>query len=494
MRIFISCFVLGTIVPSYGQEDAEHTCEDATTIPACMELAMSGKDCVWNNALSSQSCVNRIYVDASVFGWSWDGRPEASSEGTKRTILRENEEVTHFNDFETHNWDRSAEYGSFQTYIRSDPDGRPTAMGLSIPTDLDGVFPSDEQRDPGGRFSLPKKHPCSKAIPFDHIMLNYAANGHPGGYEMVELLKAYQDGDDAVREVIATSSFYQRHFDVDFHLDTPEESNEIKCSLGVFPNCLSTPEEEAKFENLPSPEYTPASFVFDPISKQPFKGAHWQPADGVSDKDLKEKFAQNYGTYDGRVVLWESMVTATALEGLTLGVDKEFYFDVPGKVQVTGYYPQKLVMRETYQHGLTDAIDAQRVYQIELADLVFRLGDDAYKNGGEVKKHMSEDSMCPRMNCEDIESRRDEVDDATLEHCTSCGTIGIRARGKRLKGVKLLKVLTSCECSKFCKGLGADGFKFMQHPSKKSKKGKCTCLNDIFNGDDFDARHTSGVF
>jgi len=489
MRVFLSCFLLGTIVPSYAQE-AEATCEDAASFEECFGLELNGLDCVWDSLRRSQTCVNRAYVDASIYGWSWDGRPEAPSEGTKKTISRASG-ITHFNDFHTHNWERTAEYGDFQTYIRSGADGRPTAIGLSIPSDLDKVFPKDESRDPGARFSLPKgKHHCTKAIPFDHVMLNYAANGHPGGYQMVQLLRAFAEGSDAVDMVVSTSSFYQRHFDVDFHLDTPEESNNIKCSKGVFPACIGTQEEYEMFENIPASEYIPASFMFDPISKIPFKGSHWQPAGGVSETRVRDEYAPNFGTYDGRVVLWEAMVSGTSLKNLAMGDQREWDYEVPEKVQTTGYYPRKIVIRKAFREGLSS--DAQRVFQIELSDMVFRIGDDAFKENGQPKRHMVEDVMCPAIDCKNMESP--EADKDTVEFCSTCGTIGVRAVGKRHKGTKQVTVETSCDCSKYCQEAGAEGFKFVQHTPKSNKSGKCTCLTKISSSKKFDLRHTSGVF
>lgn len=494
MRVFSTCvLLLGSTVPSLAQRKIVSFCSVATTQEECFGLADSGEDCVWNSIINfenTDACVHRSNVAASVYGWKWEGRPSASSEGTKKTIHPDSATITHFNDFETQ-WGESAAYGEFQTYIRSGPDGRPTAIGLSIPTDLEKIFPRDDASDPGSRFDLPKEHPCSKAIPFDHIMLNYAATGHPGGYQMENLLEAFQGGSDALRDVIATSSFYQRHLDVDFHLDSPEESNNIKCSRGVFPNCLATEEETAEFENVPSPDYAPPAFAFDPISKVPFKGVHWQPAAGVSDEAVRDEYAPNFGTYGGRVVLWEAMVTMTSLKDLKLGVEKEWDYAVPTKVQKTGYYPTKFVIRKAFKHGL--ASDAERVYQIELTDMVFRLGDDSYKGNGKLKQNMSEDAFCPAITCEADDEGAPQAP-VTTEFCTTCGTIGVRAVGRRHAGTKTVKMENSCECTKYCKGLGAEGYKFVQHQTNKNKKGKCTCLNDIVSGKKFDLRHTSAVF
>lgn len=142
-------------------------------------------------------------------------------------------------------------------------------MGLSIPADLDNVFPRDETRDPNGRFHLPRKYHCARAMPFNHIQLNHAASGHPGGYSLIDLFKSFEEGRDAVGKIFASSTYSQPHFDVLFHLDTPEESNQITCSLGEFPPCIGTDEEMARFDNVPSPEYAPASMMRDPMANIP---------------------------------------------------------------------------------------------------------------------------------------------------------------------------------------------------------------------------------
>lgn len=186
------------------------------------------------------------------------------------------------------------------------------------------------------------------------------------------------------------------------------------------------------------------------------------------------------------------LVTPTSLKDLDSGAQKEWALEEPEKVQVTGYYPRKSAIRKTYKHGM----DNKEVYQIEYNDMVFRLGDDVYKTNGDLRNNMSEDKWCPEINCEDMENG--EADDISREFCSTCGTFGVRAFGKRAWGVKQAKMHTSCECMKYCKESGgAEGYKFFQARGAliKNKKGRCTCLNKIVTSKSaFDIRFTSAVF
>lgn len=355
------------------------------------------------------------------------------------------------------------DYGKFQTYIKSDEQGRPTAMGINIPSALDELFPADQEGDPGTRFVFPTNHRCDKAFPFDHVQLNYVTRGHPGGFKLERLFEALGEGPDAINKVVGESTYFQRHFDVHFHLNTPEHANKVTCSLGPFPPCKPNAEEKAKFDKVPSPDFAPANLMKDPIADVPYMGSHWLPIDGQTIEDFRDNYAPIFGTFDGRVIYWEGMVTVSSLKQLDYDKPKIYDYVTPKKVHVSGYYPTKIGFYKRRPLGVQKE-GASPVYTIEFSGMEWRLGEDDVEAGNKL----TEDLMCPALDCQDQPSLGEKM------YCNTCGTNGTRVPGKK---VSRHKTQTSCECQAKCI-FKADGFHFKQSPrqAKRGKKGKCTCI------------------
>jgi len=411
----------------------------------------------------------------------------ATMRGTQNTYRTTDGNAIHFMTMEGHEWVDQVQYGKFQTYIRSDELGRPTAMGASIPVDLDGVFDMFDYSDQGGRFLITDDHRCNDAIPWTHVQFNYLAGGHPGGFPQDNFwVAAASDDPNAINNVIGTSTWFQRHFDVHFHLDTPEEANAITCSLGNFPPCMGTPEEMARFYDFPDSDYLPAGFKVEPLAYVPFMGAHWAKGTGQTYESFHDDYAQIMGTYAGRSTNWEGMVTASSLKQITPGSPKIYDLVVPLKVHKTGYYPTKIAFIRGAPEGLrADIADGMGdVYSIEMFDMEWRLGTD-----DEGKRTVpTEMSQCPPLDCSG------ELDFHTLPYCSQCGTQGVKAVGRKT-GHKT-KARTSCECQAFCQ-FKAEGFSFKlgRRQQLRNKAGKCVCLDAVkLAKSRYTRKYTSHIF
>jgi len=468
MRAVYGALLLGAA--AYADGESSSVCAAATDEPGCNALHLEqGLNCMWSSLESRCGHPHEIWV--GYLG----GTPIATMRGTQNTYHTTDGHAIHFMTVEDHEFMDEVVYGKFQTYIRSDEVGRPTAMGFSLPVDLDSIFQYNGRFDTGGRFLFTDEHRCNSAFPFTHVQFNFIAGGHPGGFDLADLFKAFGQGPEAVNTVIGSSTWFQRHFDVHFHLDEPEESNNIMCSLGNFPPCKGTPEEMARFEDVPSPEFLPAGFEPDPIAHVPFMGSHWVVAEGQSYDSFHDDYAQVFGTYAGRTTFWEGMVTKSSLEQLTPQSPKEYDYVVPEKVFKSGYYPTKIRFHRGAPHGLRveDAEGLEDTYSIEFYDMEWRLGEDDVAEARETGSQLpTEDKMCPALDCSG------EVSSQMIPYCSQCGTRGVKVAGRKTGGRKRFK--TSCQCQAFCQ-YKSEGysFKLSARQERKNKKGKCVCLNNL---------------
>jgi hypothetical protein len=93
----------------------------------------------------------------------------------------------------------------------------------------------------------------------------------------------------------------------------------------------------AKIENLPSIDYVPANHIAGP--GVPMMGKHW--IDVTSPELHGVPFTQTflYGSYDGKVVFYEPMITLDFLKATT---SFQRSIPQPAKYKTAGYYPTKM--------------------------------------------------------------------------------------------------------------------------------------------------------
>jgi hypothetical protein len=150
--------------------------------------------------------------------------------------------------------------------------------------------------------ALPEK--ALQVTPFKFIMLNWNPLGHePAGI------------------------YDTAHFDMHFYL-TP--ANEVMNYMDMV-----------KMENLPSEDFIPANHIAGP--PVPMMGKHW--IDVTSPELHGAPFTQTflYGSYDGKVVFYEPMITYDFLKATT---SFQRSIPQPSKFKIAGYYPTKMTINK----------------------------------------------------------------------------------------------------------------------------------------------------
>jgi hypothetical protein len=148
-------------------------------------------------------------------------------------------------------------------------------------------------------------HPkATEKTPFKYILLDWAPEGHP-----------------------PAGVYTTRHFDIHFYMTTPQEVDGYT--------------DMAKITTPPGAEYIPVNYVAGP--PVPKMGTHW--IDITSPEFNGGGFTQSflYGSYDGKVVFYEPMITHEFLKNTT---SFERSIPQPQKVQATGFYPTRMTVQK----------------------------------------------------------------------------------------------------------------------------------------------------
>jgi hypothetical protein len=194
--------------------------------------------------------------------------------------------------------------GTVRSWVRLDQSGKPSAIGLTMTeaalTGLPTELPTEGEMWYEYSLALPQSAPVA---PFKHIGLNWNPKGHPPQH-------IYDTG----------------HFDFHFYMISEKERLAITAQGEDLKVC----------RKQPAPEFVPASYFYGPDSEHPRMGAHW------IDKEAHEFHGHQftatliYGSYDGRVIFIEPMITKAYLESkpcLTQSIKQ------PAKYQQSGFYP-----------------------------------------------------------------------------------------------------------------------------------------------------------
>ncbi|MFN6964534.1 MAG: DUF5602 domain-containing protein [Pyrinomonadaceae bacterium] len=199
---------------------------------------------------------------------------------------------------------RTVGNGKMRSWVKVD-DEKLTAIGVTFTEDaLKGLPPEPPPGAEGHEyvFEIPE---VGKGSPFKHILVNWNPYGHPPA-------KVYDVG----------------HFDFHFYLISDSERMAIT-AVG----------EDAARSNKPLPaELTPKGYVLAPDSAIPRMGSHW--ADVSSHEFHGSQFTKTFlfGSYDGKLIFLEPMITKAYLETRPNVVDD---IKLPAKLPVPGYYPTK---------------------------------------------------------------------------------------------------------------------------------------------------------
>jgi len=195
--------------------------------------------------------------------------------------------------------------GTARSWVALDKDGKPTAIGVTFTeAALSGLPPSLTPGLIWTEFLLPLP-PQASATGVNHIGFNWNPKGHdPEGVYKVP------------------------HFDFHFYLISPAERERI-----------TTRGEDLERVRKPlPPEFVPEGYVFAPGSEEPGMGLHWVEPNSHEFHGKAFTHTFIYGSYDGRMIFVEPMITKAFLETKP---DITVPIKLPAKYQKPGYYPTR---------------------------------------------------------------------------------------------------------------------------------------------------------
>ena len=200
--------------------------------------------------------------------------------------------------------------GQARSWVRLDRDGNPVAVGVTFSENALETLPKEPPAGAEGvaiSLALPEE---AAATPFKHIGLDYNPHGH-------EPVKIYDTA----------------HFDFHFYMISETEREGI----------TATGDGLAKGNRQPAAEFIPEGYVAVPNGLVPRMGAHWVNPAGreLNGQPFTTTFL--FGSYDGRLIFAEPMITKSFLEAKTNVTE---LIKLPKSYERRGaYYPAKYSIR-----------------------------------------------------------------------------------------------------------------------------------------------------
>lgn len=202
--------------------------------------------------------------------------------------------------------------GSARTYLVIE-DGIPIEVGVALDRAFLAALPEDGA--PGGvvmptghsAFEYVLEMPAVNPTPFRHVFLDWVPAGHE-----------------------PTGVYGHPHFDVHFYTTSVDERRTID---------PGDPEFMTRAQRLPDPEFIPAGYIEPGLPPVPMMGVHLvDPASPELRPEDPEPFTRTfiYGSWDGRLIFIEPMVTRAFLEQR---VDVKIPVPVAEHYDPQGYYP-----------------------------------------------------------------------------------------------------------------------------------------------------------
>jgi hypothetical protein len=199
--------------------------------------------------------------------------------------------------------------GQVRSWMSLDKDGNPTAIGLTFTEEALKTVPQEPPPGAEGTevsLALPAQ---AAATAFKHIGLNWNPRGH-------EPEKIYD----------------LPHFDFHFYMITEEERGQI----------TAKGDDLLRSKREPAAEFVPEGYVHAPNSEFARMGSHW--VNPLSKELQGQVFTTTfiYGSYDGRLVFAEPMISKSFLETKTNVTE---LIKLPAKYARNAYYPTKYSVR-----------------------------------------------------------------------------------------------------------------------------------------------------
>ena len=211
-------------------------------------------------------------------------------------------------------------YGKVRSWISITKNGDPHELGLEITAKAyHNLTDEDDKKIPDhSNINIPLHLKAKQLTPFDHIGLNWNPHGHfpPGLFDIP-------------------------HFDIHFYMISIAEQMAIPAW---------SEETDAAFNNYPPAGYMPADYITPPgdATAEPQMGKHWLPVN--MDDFLPFSKIMIYGSYDGKVVFIEPMIT---LDYLRLKEDSSTDYSQPEFFEKPGNYPTKYNIYHNPDNGNT---------------------------------------------------------------------------------------------------------------------------------------------
>ncbi len=199
--------------------------------------------------------------------------------------------------------------GMVRSFAEMTTDKMPVEFGVELKA---GALENLPQMEHENNYEIPIHEQVKKVSAFDHIDIGWNPHGHEPQF-----------------------LYGAQHFDFHFYMISRAEQRAIP---PYSPGSL--------FDIAPPPGYLPAGY-FNPGGGVPNMGAHWLDAQApeLGGQPFTKTFI--YGTYDGRVIFYEPMITlAYLLETASATAEVK----LPQKFAVAGYYPSKY---HVYKNGST---------------------------------------------------------------------------------------------------------------------------------------------
>jgi len=199
--------------------------------------------------------------------------------------------------------------GSAYSWVTLNEKGKPSALGITLTETALAGLPT---KAPDGAIfleyplGLPKQ---ADKTPFDHVVLNWNPQGHipPGIYTVP-------------------------HFDMHFYTITEADRARITLKGDDLARCQKT---------VPA-TYMAPGYIRAPGGEEPMMGAHWVDLSCPEFKGQPFTKSMLFGSYDGKPIFTEPMVT---LEFLTRKTDVSESIKQAPAVMKSGFYPTAFTIR-----------------------------------------------------------------------------------------------------------------------------------------------------
>jgi hypothetical protein len=213
--------------------------------------------------------------------------------------------------------------GTVRTYLAVDANDNPVELGVAISETAMATLPDLSQKPPMESFiALDLELPEGAPAPYKLVGFDWNSIGHP-----------------------PVDIYGVPHFDFHFYtIDTATKG-------AILPGDGDVPTESGEFTEGPFAEramkaptagYLPSDYAYAPGSAVPLMGGHW--IDPASHEFHGQAFDKTfiYGTWDGKVIFIEPMITKAFIESKPEG---SFEIPTAEKVPAPGWYPSRYQIR-----------------------------------------------------------------------------------------------------------------------------------------------------